>query len=144
MAALSITLKLCVRYVDNRLAILDKIAMEGPAYERFLDALFYEYPVQLEDCGNNKFLGYLLDMEAGTMIFDIPTEPFFYRSIRSAGTQRRILSGLGARLFLLYRGTYPAHLAPAIAATMIQRYVDQGFTARLLHAIHHQVRCKCQ
>ena len=49
---------LCIRYVDNRLSIIQREEMGNRSFARFLDQSFYQHPVELEDCGDNKFLGY--------------------------------------------------------------------------------------
>ena len=130
---------LCIRYVDNRLTILEENLNQIPAYSRFLNKLFYKFPVELEDCGNNKFLGYCLDFHKGHIWFDVPTEKHAYRSIRSAGTTDKVLSGLTARLHLLHRGTHPKELAKPLISQLLENYEQHGFPKNILTRIAFKV-----
>ena len=133
---------LCIRYVDNRLTFMDSNLQTINSYNRFLDFLFYQYPVELEDCGNNIFLGYTIDMEQLSMAYVIPEESHAYRSIRSAGTTAKVLSGLTARLRLLYRGTFPSCNRLPLAKILIQKYEDKGFPKSILTSMLFKVTCK--
>ena len=133
---------LCIRYVDNRLTFMDSNLQTINSYNRFLDFLFYQYPVELEDCGNDIFLGYTIDMKQLSMAYVIPEESHAYRSIRSAGTTTKVLSGLTARLHLLYRGTFPSCNRLPLAKILIQKYEDRGFPKNILTSMLFKVTCK--
>ena len=130
---------LCIRYVDNRLSIVREEAITQRQFARFLNQLFYQYPVELEDCGDKKFLGYELDIEAGTLLYVVPKDGFSYRDVRSAGSAAKILSGLHARLYLLYRGTFPHTKAKQLVEQLLQGYQDQGFPRATLQRIAFKV-----
>lgn len=130
---------LCIRYVDNRLVIIPKELMQDVAYQMFTDLLFYEAPVELENCGDNVLLGYEISLHDRTCLYKVPQQSYFYRSPRSAGSTERILSGLGARLHLLYRGTYPKQRCAELLRQLLQGYQDQGFSISELRKISFKV-----
>jgi len=130
---------LCIRYVDKRLTFVNKKHLDNFPMRRFLHPLFYGSPVELEDCGNTKFLGYIIDVESHTMQFDVPETTFSYRSNRPAGTTGRILSGLVARLHLIHRGTFPESLIKPTIDKLLEGYRQQGFTPSELFQVTRKV-----
>ena len=130
---------MCIRYVDNRGTCYDPELQRLASFRRFLSPLFYEFPIELEDCGNDVFLGYKIDLSANECTWIVPEEPHAYRSVKSAGTVSRLLSGLQARLHLLYRGTFPRALAAPLVKKLLQHYVDQGFQTEDLHRVAFRV-----
>ena len=95
--------------------------------------------MELEDCGNNEFLGYCLDFQKGHIWFDVPAEKHAYRSARSAGTMDKVLSGLTARLHLLHRGTHPKELAKPLTSQLLENYEQNGFPKNILTRIAFRV-----
>ena len=130
---------LCIRYVDNRLTVLTRTLAIQQSFQRFLDPFFYQYPVELEPCGDMFFLGYILDFDSAECLFRVPLQSHEYRSTRSAGGTKRCLSGFTARLCLLHRGTYPRSRIPSLVNLMISHYVRHGFSSILLHALASKV-----
>jgi len=133
---------LCIRYVDNRLTVLPRQLSSESCYNCFLDLNFYAHPVELENCGDMKFLGYEINLQAGTMEFVVPSEPFAFRSTRSAGTVHRILSGLTARFHLIHRGSFPKNLVRPSVQKLLRGYALQGFDQKLLSQIAFKVSSK--
>jgi hypothetical protein len=133
---------LCVRYVDNRLTIISKSLERTPPFSRFCNLLFYEAPIELENCGDNVLLGYRIDLTTKTCHYVVPEQAYFYRSPRSAGTTRRILSGLNARLHLLYRGTFPRTEARNLVSQLFHGYVQQGFHLDILKRIAFKINSR--
>ena len=130
---------LCIRYVDNRLVLIPRNQQTLNGFRKFLDLDFYDPPVELEPCGDNKFLGYELDLLHGTCKYVVPKESFHYRSPRSAGTPSRILSGFQARLHLLYRGTFPSQEVKPLIEELVQGYLNQGFARPQLSSMIFRV-----
>ena len=145
MNAYKITLDssfICVRYVDNRLTMVNTKLAEHSAYRMFLDKMFYQFPVELEDCGNQEFLGYVINIEEKCISFKVPQEAHAYRSCRSAGTMDKVLSGLTARLHLLYRGTFPRSNAKALIQELLGHYEQKGFPRFVLSRIAFKVSAR--
>jgi hypothetical protein len=128
---------LCIRYVDNRITIPCESIRNQPAVQRFLHPLFYVSPVELESCGNNILLGYSIHKDK--VLYEVPTNSFCYRSARSAGSKKIVLSGLQARLHLLHRGTFPKKHCPALVSQILGMYQLQGFHMSLLQRIADRV-----
>jgi hypothetical protein len=130
---------LCIRYVDNRFTAVEEHLLQHAAYQRFMSMDFYDPPVELEPCGNNVLLGYELDFYQFTCKYVVPTETYEFRSAHSAGSIHRTLSGLTARLHLLYRGTYPRSLAASLVKELLAGYVRSGFDRQILRKISFRV-----
>ena len=123
---------LCIRYVDNRLTVISKELRKLPSFERFCNLLFYQSPIELEDCGDNVLLGYEISLTSRYCRYVVPKFNYDFRSIRSAGSTSRILSGLNARLHLLYRGTFPKSDSHKLVSLLLQGYVRQGFSLEVV------------
>ena len=54
---------LILRYVDNRLIIAQPLDLHSPAMKEFCSLDFYRYPVELEEVGDNHFLGFNIDLD---------------------------------------------------------------------------------
>ena len=130
---------MCIRYVDNRLTVIDESLQNLSSYKRFTSLSFYEDPVELEACGNDEILGCQLDFENCTCLCKIPDGPYHYRSTRSAGSITWILSGLQARVHLLYRGTFPRTEAPRLLNELLENYVARGFAIQQLRSVSFRI-----
>ena len=137
---------LCIRYVDNRLTLIKTSLTLHSAYKIFTDLNFYCHPIELENCGNNDFLGNTIYLDKGVCEFIVPEHKYFYRSPRSAGSDARVLSGLQARLHLLFRGTFPRSRAKPLLEKLLDKYEQQGFCRQLLHKLAFKIsaRYKCE
>ena len=131
-----------LRYVDNRLVFTLPGKAQEPAFVRFLSLLFYRSPIELESCGNQIILGCKYDTVNRTCLYVPPEHAYQYRSILTAGTPSRALSGFRARLHLLYRYTYPRSKAIGIAQILMNGYINKGFSKPSLQKIHKQVHFK--
>ena len=131
---------LCIRYVDNRLTIIHPELLHHAAYKRFTHLHFYDPPVELEPCGDDKFLEYAIDFMLGSCLYIVPSHAHEYRSTRSASSTARALSGMTARLHLFYRGTYPSHHCPRLVQELLHHYNNQGFPMFMLHSLASRVK----
>ena len=109
---------------------------------RFTSLLFYDHPVELEPCGNDDFLGNVLDMFHNRFTYKVPQDECAYRSCHSAGSTNRVLSGLNARLHLLFRATFPRSLAPQLLSQLIAKYEAKGFPHQVLSKMSFKVSSK--
>ena len=125
----------CIRYVDNRLTLVQRDVQCQWSIARFIRQDFYKSPVELEDCGDDKFLGFRLNVMESKMTFVVPEDGYAYRNVRSAGTIQKILSGLQARLHLIHRGTFPKSDISSSVNQLLQGYEKQGFDIKVLRRI---------
>ena len=135
---------LCIRYVDNRFVAIKRSLMKQAAFQRFLSMNFYDPPVELEPCGNDDLVGYRLDFLRNQCLYVVPTESYEFRSSKSAGSTSRNLSGLNARLHLLYRGTFPRSLAPTLVSQLLEGYSKKGFDPAILRRMAFKVSLRYQ
>ena len=123
------------RYVDNRLIIASAAARQHRAVQEFVHLDFYRPPVCLEVVGDETLLGFDVHLNTCTIEYKVPSSDSQYRSTRSAGSQRLILSGLASRLHIICRCAYPrSKVYEGIKALMLQ-YKSRGFQPRLLNVI---------
>ena len=137
---------LFVRYVDNRLICVPKHVANQTPFQILLALDFYGMPIELEECGSMDILGFTLNTCNKTCSFNFPTEPHQFRHPKSAGSERKILSGFESRLHLIYTRTYPRSDITAAVQRLISLYQQRGFTPSLLHVIrsnvHRTLKCK--
>ena len=134
--------QLCIRYVDNRAIMLSPIDEETARFKLLLNMEFYVLPIELEQCGHNILLGFEINMQQLQILFVPPQFQHEYRSPRSAGSTQRILSGLGARLHILHRGTFPRSNIPELVNKLFNVYVLKGFHISTLRKIGFKVAAK--
>ena len=130
---------LFIRYVDNRLICIPSHLANQTAFRRLLRLDFYGLPIELEECGNYDILGFRLDVASKTCTFIPPCDPHQFRSPKSAGSEKKILSGFASRLHLIYHRTFPKSHIPHHVQSLIRTYSSKGFTASTLHAIKQHV-----
>ena len=82
-----------IRYVDNRLLLIPDSIIRNPAIRELIDLDFYVPPVQLEEVGNDEFLGFHLNIGSRTAKLMMPTERWQYRCPNSAGSAAITMSG---------------------------------------------------
>ena len=125
------------RYVDNRTAILTKHARtNNTKVANFFHLDFYEPPVQLEDVGDNKFLGFNVCLADNTCQYVLPE---VFRSAASAGSHRLILSGLRSRLHIIAKGTWPRSSRRKSMEQLGTLYEKQGFAPHVISTIVKKV-----
>ena len=115
------------RYADNRFMLVDLAAEVPQAFEVFLSPTFYQEPILLETVTDNKVLGFHCDAINRQLTISLPTDPYCYRSPRSAGTDSLLISGLKTRLITIRRFTYPKSLIPIYAHRLARIYIQKGF-----------------
>ena len=118
---------------------VERSLLNSAAIQRFLSMNFYDSPVELEPCGNNNLVGYELDFVHNRCLYLVPTESYEFRSSKSAGSTSRNLSGLNARLHLLYRGTFPKTEVPQLVDKLLQGYVRNGLDISTLKQMAFRV-----
>ena len=117
-----------IRYVDNRLLLLPNALVPHPAVKELVKLEFYEPPVQLEQVGNDEFLGFNLNIHERTATLMMPTEKWQYRCPNSAGSKAIMLSGYKSRLTRVKRYTFPPEIVPQQIQLLKELYAKHGFT----------------
>ena len=121
-----------MRYVDNRFCLVpSRFHMELP-FQVFSHREFYELPVEIEPTGDLKILGSVIDPIQRTVRYVIPSHPWQFRSIYSAGSHRLNLSGLRSRVVMIRRQTFPPNLIPSSLLLLFNAYVAAGFPSDLV------------
>ena len=123
------------RYVDNRLIIASAAARQHRALQQFVQLEFYRPPVCLEVVGGNTLLGFEVNLERCTISYKVPTCDSQFRSTKSAGTHRLILSGLSSRLHIICKCAYPRSEVYKGIKALIDQYRSRGFNPKLLNTI---------
>ncbi len=118
--------------------------LDNPQWASLLHLSFYKDPVELECCNSDAYLGFTLNVEKGTFCYIIPPHAGQNRSALSAGSTHLKLSGLRSRLHLLYAGTYPPSLREGLVTTLIDRFVEKGFTKADLLPLAAAVKARFQ
>lgn len=123
------------RYVDNRFLVFPRGFLQSPAFQSLVSPTFYRDPVILEACDAGDLLGCMVDIEAGTVEFRIPTESWQYRPINSAGSHRLNLAGFRSRSCLIKRQAFPKSVVRRQLKELTDMYMCFGFTRNdLQHA----------
>ena len=93
------------RYVDNRYILLNHNFIHSLPIATLAHPEFYGHPVEIEAVEDDHLLGFLINPQARTITFQLPTHPWQIRDNHSAGSHRLRLSGLQSRhhaLFAIY------------------------------------------
>ena len=115
------------RYVDNRLLAIPKSFFRQTKWRILTELLFYGFPVELEKEPAMDFLGFRIDTVQGTVTYIQPSQPWQFRSIRSAGTIQSLLAGLNSRIHLIGRHTYPKAMINKSTQELLQIYQSVGY-----------------
>ena len=116
-----------IRYVDNRLLLIPSSLGSNPAIKELVKLDFYEPPVQLEEVGNDEFLGFHLSANERTAKLIMPTEKWQYRCPQSAGSNAIMMSGYKSRLVRVQRYTFPPEIVPQQIQILKDLYSKHGF-----------------
>ena len=129
-AAISSSL-LFLRYVENRLILGPKAALQSQLMHQFCDPHFYQ-GIVLERVSDHQWLGFTIDAAARTATFNTPEQPWQIRSPASAGSWKLATSGYFSRASLIRQYAWPPDSIPAQLRRLKQLYVQAGFPANAL------------
>ena len=96
-----------VRYVDNRLILLPSQMIQLHSVLALLDPWFYGAPIQLEDVGDQHFLGFNVDHVSRSISYIPLSFRWQVRHPHSAGSIKLRLSGLKSRLHSIRTYAWP-------------------------------------
>ena len=98
----------CLRYVDNRLCLLDPGWLSDPVFDTFLHPDFYGSSIILETGPAQEFLGFILEFNPFTLRYSPPRDLNQVMAPFSASPLNIQLSGFVSRLFLVAKCAYPS------------------------------------
>ena len=113
--------------MDNRLLLIPDTLAPHPAIKELVKLEFYEPPVQLEEVGNDEFLGFHLNVKERASKLMMPTEKWQYRCPQSAGSKAIMLSGFKSRLVRVQRYSFPPEIVPEQIQVLKDLYAKHGF-----------------
>ena len=117
------------RYVDNRFCIVPDRLINDEAMKWFCKEDFYGPPVLLERVPDDlDLLGFEVDLKLLRVSYKIPKHTWQFRSPKSAGSTRVLLSGLRARASLIQQQTWPKSQIPKALRALCQVYFALGFS----------------
>ena len=134
-----------LRYVDNRLCLVNPHWLDDPAFATFLHPEFYGHPIILEDEPDQEFLGFTIEFEPFSLRYSPPRGLNQVMAPYSASPLAVQLSGFVSRLFLVakcafhqseqFRGFAALHRLYSSAGFSEQHLVDaaQPMCKRLKH-----------
>ena len=129
-AAISSSL-LFLRYVDNRLILGPKTALQSQALQQFCDPHFYQ-GIVLERVSDHQWLGFTIDAAARTATFNLPEQPWQIRFPVSAGSWKLATSGYFPRASLIRQYSWPPEAIPAQLRRLKELYAQAGFPLNAL------------
>ena len=128
-----------LRYVDNRLCLVDPSWMSEPAFGNFLRPAFYGSPI-LETEPDQEFLGFLLEFGPFALRYSPPRDLNQVMAPFSASPLHVQLSGFVSRLFLVAKCAYPTSEQFRGFAALHRLYSQAGFHDEDLVAAAHPIR----
>ena len=97
-----------LRYVDNRLCLLDPGWLPEPAFQNFVHPDFYGSPIILETEPDQEFLGFILEFDPFTLRYSPPRDLNQVMAPFSASPLSVQLSGFVSRLLLVAKCAHPS------------------------------------
>ena len=122
---------LFLRYVDNRLILGPKAALQSQQMQHFCDPHFYQ-GIVLERVSDHQWLGFTIDATARTATFNMPEQPWQLRSPASVGSWKLATSGFFSRASLIRQYTWPPEAIPGQLRQLKRLHVQAGFPATAL------------
>ena len=134
-ATLRLSSMFITRYVDNRLILSPQYARDHPAMQRFRSLSFYVAPVSLEPENSMDLLGFAVDVVNKQIRHNTPDQDWQFKSPRSAGSTKLILSGFVSRVHIVCRCSYPTSVLRQDLQRLADEYVRRGFSIQALRAM---------
>ena len=117
----------CLRYVDNRLCLLDPSWLSDPVFDTFLHPDFHGSPIILETEPDKEFLGFILEFDPFTLRYSPPRDLNQVMVPFSASPLSVQLSGFVSRLFLVAKCAHPSSEQYGGFAALHRLYRQVGF-----------------
>ena len=120
-----------VRYVDNRFIITPEAHATSLPIRTLVSPLFYGSPIELEDVGDDHFLGLRVLVDVRQIHFIPVSHLWQVRHPKSAGSDTHLLSGLRSRICTIRRYVWPAFLREG----QVNRLKDFTFSQVIPHIL---------
>ena len=117
----------CLRYVDNRLCLLDPNWLLDPVFDMFLHPDFYGNPIVLETEPDQEFLGFISEFDPFTLRYSPPRDLNQVMAPFSASPVSFQLSGFVSRLFFVAKCAHPSSEQFRGFAALHRLYRQAGF-----------------
>ena len=111
------------RCVDNRYILLNDNFLHSLPITTLAHPDLYGHPVEIETVEDDHLLGFLINPQARTITFQLPSHPSQIRDTQSAGSYRLRLFGLQSRHHTLQQSTFPSELAFTSAQALAHQYI---------------------
>ena len=118
-----------VRYVDNRFIITSREFADSLAIRTLVSPLFYGAPIELEDVGDDHFLGLRVRIDKRQVHYIPVSHRWQVRHPRSAGSETHLVSGL---ICTIRRYVRPASLREHQANNLKQFHVHAGYPPQIV------------
>ena len=123
----------CVRYVDNRLLIVDQRWMRLRCVQEFCSDLFYGSPVELESVSatdaEQEFLGFDVQVLRASISVLQRDEPSKGRIHNSAGVRAQKLAADFSKRYSILHYTWPPDAKAAQLLSLRNMFVQAGYSA---------------
>ena len=123
---------LLMRYVDNRLTIVDQQHSTDHPLAVWLHKWFYGRPIEVEEVEDINFLGFDIYPHKRQVKFIDVDKPWKVRSPANAGTNNLTLSGFRSRAHLIVNYSFPKELIPGSLSALLDLYHKAGFSFSIL------------
>ena len=124
-----------VRYVDNRFIITSREFADSLAIRALVSPLFYGAPIELEDVGDDRFLGLRVLIDKRQVHY-LPYLPVSHRwhvgHPKSAGSETHLVSGFKSRICTIRRYVWPASLREHQANDLKLFHVQVGYPMQIV------------
>ena len=122
----------CVRYVDNRLLIIDQRWMRLRCMQEFCSDFFYGSPVELESVlatdVEQEFLGFDVQVLRASIAVLQRDEPWKVRICNSAGVRAQKLAAYFSKKYSILRYTWPPDARQTQLQSLQNMFVQAGYS----------------
>ena len=123
---------LIVRYVDNRLVLPNAATRSCSHLQTFLDAHFYEDPIELEKVTDHMWFGFRVNAPDRSVQYVLPVQPWQTRIVNSAGSWQARTAGYRSRAALIRMYSFPKSSVAAQLQALHALYRRRGFPSEVL------------
>ena len=124
-----------VRYVDNRFIITPEAHATSLPIRTLVSPLFYGSPIELEDVGDDHFLGLRVLVDVRQIHFIPVSHLWQVRHPKSAGSDTHLLSGLRSRICTIRRYPWPAFLREGQVNRLKDFHIQSGYPSYLVRPL---------
>lgn len=142
LATLDLSSRL-LRYVDNRLCLVNRSWLDDPAFTTFLHPMFYGEPIVLETEPDQEFLGFCIEFNPFALRYSPPRDRSQVMAPFSASPIHVQLSGFVSRLFLVAKCAFPDSECSRGFVALHRLYRNAGFSEEDLQSAAKPIKQYC-